>query len=130
MTKQKLVFTYWGAGIALGIYGTKAEVSRTAAALYNNNATDSEPIWLNDDAKNAFAYVLTDWPRLKKGYTDLFIVANLPKRAKLKRNLKKVSAMEADQRLESIVAEPFLDKHREQDEPYKLGFIHTHPDDE
>lgn len=121
----RLVYNYWGAGIALGVYGTRSEVERTCTGLYNINATDSDPIWLNEDPKTAFAYVLTSFDRLRKGLADKFIVGFLTnkktKHLRFKGGFMPMALKKAEERISTILPEQFLGNHADAPQPFRLA---------
>ena len=76
----KLCYQYWGSGIALGIAGTKEEVSRMANRLYNHKVTDGEIIWMNERPETAFGYIITTKEKLKAGYESIYLTGERVKR--------------------------------------------------
>lgn len=67
-----MVYCSWGSGIAVGFSGSRTAVQIKCNQLYNYQATDSDPIWQNDNEEGSFAYVLSDWSRLERGLTAIF----------------------------------------------------------
>ena len=131
MTKQ--VYQYWGEGLALGISGTRDEVERTCNCMYNFNITNSEPIWMNDNSEASFAYVLTDWKRLRKGLADKFITGFLTNRKmkakRFKRGFMPLALIKADNKLSEIMSEQFLGHKRGADSVFPLPCIQNTNDD-
>lgn len=133
-TKSKLVYCYWGNGIAVGIYGTKEEVTITANRLYNYKATDSDPIWISDNPEQAFAYVLSDFETLEQGYTDMFITGMTTQgkteaRRRLGHNLKKVCRVKAKARIAEMAREPFLEHRKTASFPYRVSMFDMNAED-
>ena len=78
----KLVWTNWGANIALGVYApTKAEVERIFNGCYNFGAVSQHAKLhiLKDDENGTFGFFKTTWSELVKVADVPYIAKFLPK---------------------------------------------------
>ncbi len=125
-TPLKLVFTYFGNGIALGAYGdNKEEVATALDMLYNYNAHEDKVTYLSD----TFGYVLTDKDRLTKGIKNIFTADFVKKHAEFpaekRRALWPASEQEATRRANKVVddipLENFLYREERSDSLYSVN---------
>jgi hypothetical protein len=66
----KLVYCYFGNGIALGVYGSRENIDITLNGLFNYGAhSDSETRYLSDN----FGYVLTTKKQLLHGIANMIV---------------------------------------------------------
>lgn len=63
---MKLVYQYFGNGIALGIYGNREEITTFGNYLFNHGATKGDTHFLSE----SFGYVLTDKQTLRRGLAN------------------------------------------------------------
>lgn len=105
----KLVYCYFGNGIALGVYGSKDNVDVTLNGLYNYNAHDDQPRYLSD----GFGYVLTTKEKLKHGIANMFVTdlkaRLLDKPRKARHGIWPEAERKAKEVFDQIKLEPFLE---------------------
>jgi len=123
--KVKLIYCYWGEGISIGISGPRDLVEQECNKLYNYKATDSNPMWLNEDDNQSFAYVLSDWDRLRKGIADSYITDFLMdermKKNRFKGGFMPLALEKADEYISGIESEQFLGNHTQESTVFAIS---------
>ncbi len=105
----RLVYCYFGSGIALGVYGPKDEIDIVLDGLYNYNGHDDDEIqYLSDN----FGYVLTTKDQLLRGLANAFCVGKLQQLVHMEKSWRELVWPEAVEMarvaFENIEHEPFL----------------------
>lgn len=105
----RLVYCYFGNGIALGAYGPRGEIDSVLNALYNYKGHSDET---NRFLSDSFAYVATDKRRLLYGLTNWLVTQKIAEKVseprEARRGVWEKSEEEAKAILESIEHETFL----------------------
>ena len=104
----RLVYCYFGNGIALGAYGPKPDVDQALTLLFNYGAHEDEARYISD----TFGYVLTNKKQLIKGIATACVTHNVqakiqePKASR--KDVWKEALHQAGDVFGKIEAEPFL----------------------
>jgi hypothetical protein len=105
----RLVYCYFGNGIALGVYGTKENVDIVLDGLYNYEGHNDEATrYLSDN----FGYILTTKDKLLRGLSNAFCTKLIAERVHLHRGARVGVWSEAQAKAAEVFAtishEPFL----------------------
>lgn len=104
----KLVYCYFGNGIALGAYGPKEEIEATLNVLYNYKAHDDQARYLSD----TFGYVLTNKDQLLRGLANGFVTElqseKMDEPRAARKGIWELAQVKASEAFEKLEPEPFL----------------------
>lgn len=116
LTRLKLVYTWFGAGIAVGGEGEKADIVQFFDGLYNFGGHDqSETSFLSE----RFGYVLTTKEAAKRGLAAAYVAAhNIG--GETPEGVEARAVAFAEELVDGIKSENFLAKERQQDEEYQM----------